>query len=146
MLDKVEKEVKTNKQKEITAPDKRTINRNRYRFLSEQNQYGCLQRRRNRSFLWLPRSRRRSRFFLYSHQYFFLIFCYHNFNSLCHLSEFLRCVRHGCGVRHREERRGGGVDGSDETGAGNEIDRACRDGWCVGDLRFDYCGYHKYGH
>lgn len=67
--------MKTKQTKEITATDKRRINRDRYRFLSEQNHYGCLQRRRNRSFLWLPRSRRRPCFFLYSHQYiFFLLF------------------------------------------------------------------------
>ena len=57
---------------------------------------------------------------------------------------FIMIGRYGSGVRNGKEWGGGGVDGRDEAGAGDEVDRAGGYGGSVGDLRFDYCGYYQH--
>lgn len=131
-------------------------------YLSERKQPqqiedGCLQWRRNCSLLWLPRSRRGSRFLLsvtsfpssFSRLFLLLfkLFCWNIAETktvaFWWVVRWAWC-RYGSGLRYGEERGGGCIDGRDETGAGDEIHRARCDGWCVGYLWFDHCGYHQY--
>lgn len=102
---KAENKVKQiNKQNREELTHQRTNNSNRYRFPSEQNKNGCFQRRRNRSFLRLPGSRRRSRFFLYSRKYFFFFLL-----SIRNVVYLNFCAVSGMGAAYGTAKSGVGV-------------------------------------